>query len=93
VLAAHERFQHRGPGFTVFSVSVDEQPAAWQRAVAQDALPWTQVLDAQGMRGPTGHLYQLLGIPATWLLDPEGRIIARDLRGLDLSKALARYLK
>lgn len=93
VLAAYQRFQHQGPGFTVLSVSVDEQAAAWQRAVMQDALPWTQVLDAQGMRGPTGHLYQLMGIPATWLLDPEGRIVAKDLRGSDLSRALAKQLK
>ncbi len=75
----------------MLSVSQDEQPAAWQRAVQQDTLPCTQVLDAQ-MCGLTGHLYQLMDIPATWLLDPEGRIIARDLRGADLRKALTRHL-
>ena len=93
VLAAYQRFQNRGPGFTVLSVSVDEQSAAWQRAVTQDALPWTQVLAVQGMHGPTGHLYQLMGIPATWLLDPEGRIVAKDLRGADLGKVLTKQLK
>lgn len=86
VLAAYQRFQHQGPGFTVLSVSLDEKPAAWQQAVQQDGLPWTQVADLQGMRGPTGHLYQIIGIPATFLLDPEGRIVAKDLRGQPLNR-------
>ena len=93
VLAAYQRFRDQGVGFTVLSVSLDEKPAAWQQAVQKDGLPWTQVADLQGVRGPTGHLYQVTGIPATFLLDPEGRIIARDLRGPDLSKALARQIK
>lgn len=84
VLAAYQRFRDQGAGFTVLSVSLDEKPTAWQQAVQQDGLPWTQVADLQGMRGPTGHLDQLVGIPATFLLDPEGRIVATDLRGATL---------
>ena len=93
VLAAYQRYRDRGPGFTVLSVSFDEQPAAWQQAVAQDALPWTQVADQRGVRSPTGHLYQIVGIPATFLLDPAGRIIARDLPGPALSRELGQLLK
>jgi peroxiredoxin len=93
VLAAYQRFRDQGAGFTVLSVSLDEQPAAWQQAVQQDHLPWTQVADRQGMRGPTGHLYQLVGIPATFLLDPDGRIVAKDLRGAALRQELTRRLK
>jgi thiol-disulfide isomerase/thioredoxin len=89
VLAAYQRFRDQGAGFTVLSVSLDEKPAAWQ----QDGLPWTQVADLQGMRGPTGHLYQLVGIPATFLLDPTGRIVAKDLRGAALKQELAHCLK
>ena len=93
VLAAYQRYHDRGPGFTVLSVSFDEQPAAWQQAVQQDALPWTQVADQQGVHSPTGRLYQIVGIPATFLLDPEGRIVAKDLPGAALSQELARRLK
>jgi peroxiredoxin len=93
VLAAYQRFRDQGAGFTVLSVSLDEKPAAWQQAVQQDGLPWTQVADLQGMRGPTGHLYQLVGIPATFLLDPAGRIVAKDLHGAALKQELAHRLK
>jgi len=93
VLAAYQRFRDQGVGFTVLSVSLDEKPAAWQQAVQQDGLPWTQVADLQGMRGSTGHLYQLVGIPATFLLDPAGRIIAKNLQGSALGRELGRLLK
>ena len=61
----------------MLSVSLDEKPAAWQQAVQQDGLPCTQVADPQSVRGSTGHLYQLVGIPAASLLDPTGRIVDR----------------
>jgi hypothetical protein len=93
VLATYQRYHDREPGFTVLSVSLDEQTAAWQKAVAQDALPWTQVADLQGVRSPTGHLYQIAGIPATFLLDPQGYIIAKDLPGSALDRKLKRLLK
>lgn len=90
--AAYQRYHARKPGFTVLGVSLDEQAAAWQRALAQDALPWPQVVDAKGVRGPTGQLYQLVGVPAMWLVDPEGRLVARDLYGPALERELARFL-
>jgi hypothetical protein len=93
VRTAYQRYHDQGAGFTVLSVSVDEQPVAWQLAVAQDALPWTQVVDRQGVQGPAGHLYQLVGIPATFLLDPQGRLVAKDLPGAALGQELARRLK
>ncbi len=93
VLATYQHFQNLGPGFTVLSVSLDEKANAWQQAVQQDGLPWTQVADLQGVRGPTGHLYQIMGIPATFLLDPEGHIVAKDLRGASLRHELTRQLR
>ena len=93
VVAAYQRYYDRGPGFTVLSVSFDKQPAAWHKAVAQDTLPWTQVADQRGVQRPTGHLYQIVGIPATFLLDPAGRIIAKDLPGSALGRELDWLLK
>lgn len=92
VLAAYQKYQGRGAGFTVLSVSLDERVADWQQAIAQDALPWPQVLDQAGVRGRTGQLYNVVGIPATFLLDPQGRIVATDLRGDALRRELARRL-
>lgn len=93
VLAAYQKYQARGAGFTVLSVSVDEKVADWRQAVAQDALPWPQVVDQAGVRGRTGQLYNVVGIPATFLLDPQGRIVATDLRGTALARELARLLR
>lgn len=93
VLAAYQKYQHRGSGFTVLSVSLDEKLADWQRAVAQDALPWPQVVDETGVRGRTGRLYNIVGIPATFLLDPQGRIVATELRGNALGRELAQRLR
>ncbi|WP_460585148.1 TlpA family protein disulfide reductase [Hymenobacter arcticus] len=93
LLAAYRRYHDHAPGFTILSVSVDEQPAAWQRAVTQDALPWPQVLDRQGLQGPTGRGYQLVGVPATYLLDPDGRIMTTAPAGPALERELARHLR
>jgi peroxiredoxin len=92
VLAAYQQYGKRGPGFTVLSVSLDDKPDAWRRAVQQDALPWTQVADLAGVQGPTGQLYKIASIPATFLLDPQGRIVAKNLRGEGLGQELARRL-
>lgn len=93
VLAAYQKYQNRGPGFTVLSVSLDEKLPDWQQAVAQDALPWPQVIDEAGVRGRTGRLYNIVDIPATFLLDPQGRIVATELRGNALGRELARRLR
>jgi thiol-disulfide isomerase/thioredoxin len=92
LLATYGRFKEKGVGFTVLGVSLDEQPTVWQQAVAQDALPWLQVIDARGVRGATGQLYQLVGVPTTLLLDPTGHLVARDLNGASLAKELTSRL-
>jgi len=93
VLAAYQKYQGRGAGFTVLSVSLDEKLADWRQALTQDALPWPQVLDQAGVRGRTGQLYNVASIPATFLLDPQGRIVATNLRGPALGSELARLLR
>lgn len=93
VLAAYQKYQGKGSGFTVYSVSLDDDRAKWTRAVAEDALPWAQVSDLAGGQGPAAQLYNAWAIPATFLLDPQGRIIAKNLRGNDLSRELSRLLR
>lgn len=91
-VAAYQKFQKHGPGFTVYSVSVDEDRAKWIRAVQEDKLPWMQVADLAGFKGATASLYKIRSIPTTYLLDPDGRIVAKDLRGGALSRELNRLL-
>lgn len=93
VLAAYQKFQKKGVGFTVYAVSLDEDRAKWQRAVQEDALPWTQVSDLLGMDGAGVRQYKLWSIPITYLLDPQGRIVAKDLTGGDLNRELDKLLR
>ena len=92
VLAAYQQFGKRGPGFTVLAVSLDDKSPAWHQAVQQDGLPWPQVADLAGVSGPTGQLYKIAFVPANFLLDPHGRLVAKNLRGEALGQTLARLL-
>lgn len=93
VLAAYQKFQKQGPGFTVYAVSLDDDAAKWQRALQEDQLPWTQVADLAAFKGATAKQYKLWALPTTYLLDPEGRIVAKNLRGEALSKELSKRLR
>ncbi|MCW3804053.1 TlpA disulfide reductase family protein [Plebeiibacterium marinum] len=76
-------------GFDVLSVSLDRDSAAWKKAVEEDGLVWNQVIDA---KGDIAQTYGVQGIPFTVLLDKEGKIIAKNLRGEALDEKLAELL-
>ncbi len=71
-------------GFDVFSVSLDEEKEDWIKAIADDKLSWTQVSDLQYWSNAAAKMYAVDAIPANFLLDETGTIIARNLRGEDL---------
>ena len=78
-------------GFTVMSVSLDQDKAKWQNALAADGLVWpNHVSDLKGWSSATGKIYQVTGIPFTVLIDQEGKIIKTNLRGEELEKELQR---
>ena len=87
--------QYKNKNFDVLSVSLDEvkDRAKWVKAIQDDQLPWTQVADLKGWRGKTATAYFINAIPQNFLVDPAGKIIAMNLRGEELPKALARLLK
>ena len=87
VVAAYNNFKDQG--FTVLGVSLDREKDAWLKAVADDHLDWYHVSDLQYWQNAAAKLYGVNSIPANVLLDKEGVIIARDLRGEDLHKKLA----
>jgi len=84
---------YKNKNFTILSVSLDEDKAAWQQAIENDKLSWTQVSDLGGWKSPTAALYNIQSIPSNLLLDPTGKIIAKDLRGNDLINELNGVLK
>ena len=92
VRAAYDEFKTKGAGFTVYAVSLDDNRAKWVQAVQQDGLPWTHVSDLVGWQSPAAKTYKVIAIPNNWLVDPTGRIVAKNLHGKELSKELSKRL-
>ncbi|SFE15702.1 Peroxiredoxin [Chitinophaga sp. CF118] len=91
VVKAFERFKDKN--FTILGISLDNNRDRWIGAVKQDGLNWTQVSDLKGWSNQVAQQYQVNSIPANFLVDPQGRIIARDLRGRALETKLEQVLK
>lgn len=91
VVKAYQRFESKG--FTVFSVSLDQSKEKWLAAIAKDGLVWNNhVSDLKGWGSAGAALYQVKGIPATFLLDKDGKIAAKNLRGPALEQKLQELL-
>lgn len=76
-------------GFEVFSVSLDNNRDAWLKAIEDDHLTWpNHVSDLRGWSSAAGRLYGIQSIPATVLLDRDGKVLARNLRGQELENKL-----
>lgn len=85
--------EYKDRGFTVFSVSLDENGDAWKKAISQDGLLWpNHVSDLKGWNTPMTQIYGFNAIPHTVLIDKEGKIIATNLRGADLEQKLKEIL-
>lgn len=76
-------------GFEVLSVSLDEDKKLWQRAIRADGMSWTQLVDTTAWNSAVATAWDVLGVPNSFLIDPEGNIIARNLHGNELEKKLA----
>ncbi len=85
--------QYRDKGFDIFSVSLDNSREAWLRTIAADGLVWeNHVSDLRGWSSSGGRLYGVNSIPATVLVGPDGKVLARNLRGPELEKKLKEVL-
>ncbi|TSD62967.1 AhpC/TSA family protein [Inquilinus sp. KBS0705] len=82
---------YKTKNFTILGVSLDRPNAkeAWLKAIHKDGLTWTQVSDLQFWKSKTAGLYAVRGIPQNFLIDPNGKIIGKNLRGDDLEDKLA----
>jgi peroxiredoxin len=91
VVAAFNQFKDKN--FTVLGVSLDKNKQAWIDAIKEDKLNWQHISDLKYWNSAATPLYGLNGIPYNVLIDPQGKIIATDLRGNTLQNKLTEVLK
>ncbi len=91
VVAAYNAFKNKN--FTVLGVSLDQTKPNWVQAIQADGLSWTHVSDLKYWNNEVAQLYRIQSIPANMLIDPNGKIIAKDLRGELLTQKLKELLK
>src|SRR5690606_22962833 len=84
--------QFKDKGFTVFGVSLDQDREAWLKAIKDDKLEWTQVSELKMWNSEAGRLYNITAIPASFMIDPDGKIVGKNLRGPALKQFLDRNL-
>ncbi|MDB5201397.1 MAG: hypothetical protein JWQ27_806 [Ferruginibacter sp.] len=83
----------KSKNFTVLGISLDKSKAPWVEAIAADALHWTQLSDLQGWNNAVAQKFEIFSIPQNFLLDPQGNVIAKNLRGLALEQKLTSLLQ
>ncbi len=93
VVAAYQKYKDasfkNGEGFTVFSVSLDQNKAAWKKAIEADSLTWPyHVSDLNGWNNIAARFYRVKSIPKSYLIDGDGKIVAVNPRGSLLDEKL-----
>ena len=84
--------KYKDQGFEIFGVSLDNDANRWKGAIQTDGLTWFHGSDLMGWKSKPAQMYQVHSIPATFLLDKQGKIIAKGLRGAELEAAVANAL-
>lgn len=99
VVAAYKKykktkFKNGKKGFTVFSISLDSSADRWEAAIKQDNLAWpSHICDFKKWKSKYKMIYRVNSVPSNFLIDKDGIIIAKQLRGPALEKELKKYLK
>lgn len=88
VIKTYARFKDKG--FEIYGVSLDQDRSAWLKAIEADRLTWKHVSDLQYWNSVAAQAYQVSAIPMTFMLDKEGKIIAKGLRGEALDQFLTK---
>lgn len=91
VVNVYNKYRHKG--FTILGVSLDARAEDWKKAIAEDGLTWNHISNLKSFRDPIVQLYNVKSIPATFLLDEHGVIIAKNLRGRALEEKIAEQLR
>ena len=98
IVAVYNKFRDlkfiRGEGFTIYSVSLDTKKDAWMNAIKNDGLIWeSHVSDLKGWYAVPAAMYQVSSIPASFLLDGDGIIVAKNLRAGVLESTMNKLLR
>ncbi|UKT65283.1 peroxiredoxin family protein [Pedobacter mucosus] len=91
VVKVYNKYKDRN--FDILGISLDTDKAAWLNAVKADGLLWSHVSELKDFNGETVKKYQVQAIPASFLIDPNGKIAAKNLRGDELDAFLAKTLR
>ena len=89
-MAIYKEFHSKG--LNIIGVSLDQDADKWKEAIAKDKLTWTQVSNLKGWEDPIAAQYKVEAIPATFILDASGNVVARDLRGEELKAKIKELL-
>ncbi|MBC9798115.1 TlpA disulfide reductase family protein [Sinomicrobium weinanense] len=81
--------KYKDQGLSIIGVSLDRKKEDWEKAIEEDQLPWHHISNLKFWQDPIAQLYNIKAIPATFILDEEGKIVAKNLRGEDLDAKLA----
>ena len=84
--------KYKDKGFEILGVSLDERKNDWQKAVKQDKINWLQVNDNGGHNALTAERWNIYQIPTSYLVDKDGKVVAMDLEGKELEKAIRTLL-
>jgi peroxiredoxin len=90
VVTAYNKFKNKN--FTVLGVSLDKSREPWLQAIKDDGLIWTQVSDLQYWNNEVARKYKIESIPQNYLIDPNGKIVGKNLRGQELDAKLCELL-
>ncbi|WP_338225393.1 TlpA disulfide reductase family protein [Algoriphagus confluentis] len=86
--------RYNSQGFEIFSYSIDQNSYAWKNAVLTDSLVWTNVIEKPtGNYYPSEAIYKVKFLPTSYLIGPEGIILAKNLRGIELEEKLREVLE
>ena len=91
VVTAYQKYHDKG--FEILGVSLDQNEKSWKKAIRDDKLSWTHVSDLKYWDNELVKMYGVQGVPQNFLIDPQGKIIARGLRGEELQNKLAEIYK
>jgi peroxiredoxin len=90
LVAAYKKYKDKG--FEIYGVSLDKSRDQWLKAIEQDNMSWTQVSDLKYWQSDVARQFNITGIPANFLIDQNGVIIAKNLRGPALHQKLEEIL-
>lgn len=85
--------KHHEKGFNIIGVSLDRNQVAWEKAIEKDNLNWPHVSNLKFWQDPIARLFSVTFIPQNYLIDEEGKIVAKNLRAISLDKKLNELLK